>query len=259
MKDLLCIIGIFFILLLIFIIFPYVIAYYKSVSGVAYKPNLDYQSDVKYTNDTATVSIDDICKHGQLGDILGLSTCDLHTLTLGIFTQSIWSHVALIFTDYQDGTKYVVELGVKGFRQTLLRNWLNYHSKNKANKIIWIARATSSATVDGSSNESKKMCKILNEFIKNKYELNDDYVQWALNKITQTCGSNNGEKMYCSEFVILILQHLGIVKKDTDITETKANAKHSSTYTPGEIVNRQFPLRDSSKFYYLQGKILSII
>lgn len=95
--------------------------------------------DKHLTEEGTHVDIDEVVRDAKQGDLLGTSAPILYTYLIQIFTQSIWSHVAIVVeessktdTDDDDVEKYVVEIGRKGFYRTPLRSWLQ-----KSKNIVW--------------------------------------------------------------------------------------------------------------------------
>lgn len=177
-----------------------------------------------------TASVDLMTTKAQLGDVLGISNCQLQTQVLSVLTQSIWTHVAMVFVDPHSGLKYVVEIGNKGFRQSPLDQWIEFHQQKS--KIIWRPRKLSTTP-------SAAVCDQLNEFVGKK--LNRNYVQWLTGHLfgrkVGELGNHHGKKLFCSEFVATLLQKMNILP----------TTKHPALYTPGELIDGQLDFYSASK------------
>lgn len=227
-KDLLWTTIIFLILIFVFLFLPWLFVRLKSKK-------------------LATISLAQLLKEAKIGDLLATSNNDFNTQMLSIFTQSIWSHVVIIFVD--SDRKYVVEVDKKGFRQSFLEEWIKFHQEN-GDKIIWVKRAMDENILNGSNEnvlEGKEMCKHLNEFIGEKNKLNGNYLSWLAGRclnspVNITKGKNS---VYCSEFVATMLQKMNII----------TSTKHASLYTPGELVDGKFKLKFPARDSYTARKL----
>lgn len=177
---------------------------------------------------------EEVNEMSKTGDLLALSTNNLHTHMITAFTQSIWSHIAIIFVDSDSQTKYVVEIGSDGFRQSFLHKWINHHRKNNRT-IVWKRQI---ARVNRVSMEH--FYKYLDRFIQRSTQLNTNYLLWTIHRYVPPIYQIEEEKCYCSEFVAKCLQTLHLLEDE----------KYSKICTPGELINYKIDESDVSLILY---------
>ena len=158
-------------------------------------------------------TVDKCIAEAQTGDIVGVAYSSKRARLVRVFTGSMWIHLGIVVRTYK-GEAWVVEAArynptTKGILSSPLKEWLEH---NEGHSIAWRRHV-------GSSIRSSRVRRVLQ---RTQYaDINLYVVDWLKTMYKTPYSSANGDvvsrdKYYCSEFVALMLQELGIMDKVHD-------------------------------------------
>ena len=154
---------------------------------------------------------EDAYKYMQTGDILTVSYNNLSGKLVRVFTGSVWTHSGLVVES--DGYKFVVEVAiyrgdVRGVVVKPLEDWFNW---NKSRLLGWRPYRGKNAF------PHQKVLDIIKKDTAREINPDMNSVSWLKTLVKRRHNDENyGDrtKYYCSEYIIHLLQSVGVVRKD---------------------------------------------
>lgn len=168
------------------------------------------------------------------GDIVCVAYQNISGKFVSSFSNSIWSHTGIIWIDPKTNIKYVVEgsvYGCKKYRQFVrvpFETWLYFNRKSIIGYKRYIGPELNSYDMEEVFLPYEKLCQLEGANIFwSRFLIKRDYYEYQIN-----------QKYTCIEYTIMILQKLGVYKKD----------KIYSSYLPCDIVNDMIPTNHGIKY-----------
>lgn len=168
-------------------------------------------------------SLSSLLPQFKTGDLLLVSYRNIPGYLVKIFTQSIWTHIGLIYRDGKD--VYVIECGyyyrgLEGIIKNPILQWLQLST---GAPMVWIPLQGDRVGAVLNPEINQQLNKI------NQGTFQKRLYKWLPAIVRLPYHPKKDQVFYCSEFIAYLFQELGIMKKE---------------YRPSSYAPKNFMIRD---------------
>jgi len=178
--------------------------------------------------DMTRINSRDWIKKVNTGDIIGVCYNSVPGRLVNLFSNSYWTHLSMVV---KKENIYIFEVcyykSFRGVHMILLDEWLK---KNSDFEISWISKR-------GKRIDYGDVEKIYEKL--KQSDINLFVPSWLISLVKQKYEGNEAkDKYFCSEFIVMVMQELGVMRK----------IFRPCNYTPNEIMLSKIELEDDHLF-----------